>query len=77
MILGIRFPYDVTVLLEPWQWARVDRSLVKQLLNKTYDIDMPGVVGVYLTGEPMKGVGPQDIALAIIGEVFDKWLCQE
>ena len=45
-------------------------ELVKQLLNKTYDIDMPGVVGIYLTGEPMKGVGPQDIALAIIGEVF-------
>lgn len=47
-------------------------ELVKQLLNKTYDIDMPGVVGVYLTGTPMKGVGPQDVALAIIGEVFDK-----
>ena len=47
-------------------------ELVKQLLNKTYDIDMPGVVGVYLTGAPMKGVGPQDVALAIIGEVFAK-----
>ena len=47
-------------------------ELVKQLLNKTYDIAMPGVVGVYLTGSPRKGVGPQDIALAIIGEVFDK-----
>ena len=47
-------------------------ELVKQLLNKTYDIDMPGVIGVYLTGTPAKGVGPQDIALAIIGEVFDK-----
>ncbi len=45
-------------------------ELVKQLLNQTYDINMPGVVGVYLTGEPMKGVGPQDVALAIIGEVF-------
>ena len=45
-------------------------ELVKQLLSKTYDIDMPDVVGIYLTGEPMKGVGPQDIALAIIGEVF-------
>lgn len=45
-------------------------ELVKQLLNKTYDINMPGVVGVYLTGKPMKGVGPQDVALAIIGEVF-------
>ena len=47
-------------------------ELVKQLLNKTYDINMPGVVGVYLTGTPSKGVGPQDIALAIIGEVFDR-----
>ena len=47
-------------------------ELVKQLLNKTYDVDMPEVVGIYLTGEPMKGVGPQDVALAIIGEVFDK-----
>ncbi len=47
-------------------------ELVKQLLNKTYDIDMPGVIGVYLTGTPAKGVGPQDVALAIIGEVFDK-----
>ncbi len=45
-------------------------ELVKQLLNQTYDINMPGVVGVYLTGEPMMGVGPQDVALAIIGEVF-------
>ncbi|EOS74370.1 MAG: hydratase [Lachnospiraceae bacterium] len=45
-------------------------ELVKQLLNQTYDINMPGVVGVYLTGEPVKGVGPQDVALAIIGEVF-------
>jgi len=45
-------------------------ELVKQLLNKTYDIDMPEVVGIYLTGTPMKGVGPQDVALAIIGEVF-------
>lgn len=45
-------------------------ELVKQLLCKTYDTNMPGVVGVYLTGKPRKGVGPQDIALAIIGEVF-------
>ena len=45
-------------------------ELVKQLLNKTYYIDMPGVVGIYMTGTPMKGVGPQDVALAIIGEVF-------
>ncbi len=45
-------------------------ELVKQLLNKTYDINMPGVVAIYLTGEPAKGVGPQDVALAIIGAVF-------
>ena len=45
-------------------------ELVKQLLGQTYDINMPGVVGVYLTGEPARGVGPQDVALAIIGEVF-------
>ena len=45
-------------------------EIVKQLLNKTYDINMPGVVGVYLTGTPQKGVGPQDVALAIIGAVF-------
>lgn len=46
-------------------------ELVKQLLNKTYDVDCPGVVAVYLTGTPIKGVGPQDVALAIIGKVFD------
>ena len=45
-------------------------ELVKQLLNQTYDINMPGVVAVYLKGAPVKGVGPQDVALAIIGEVF-------
>ena len=45
-------------------------ELVKQLLNRTYDIPMPGVVAIYLDGEPMKGVGPQDVALAIIGAVF-------
>ncbi len=45
-------------------------ELVKQLLNRTYDIKMPGVVAVYLTGELQPGVGPQDVAIAIIGEVF-------
>ena len=45
-------------------------ELVKQLLNHTYDINMPGVIGIYMTGEPIKGVGPQDVALAIIGAVF-------
>ncbi|MBE5844643.1 MAG: hydratase [Butyrivibrio sp.] len=45
-------------------------ELVKQLLSQTYDINMPGVVAIYLTGEPMHGVGPQDVALAIIGKVF-------
>ena len=45
-------------------------ELVKQLLSQTYDINMPGVIGIYLEGTPAKGVGPQDVALAIIGEVF-------
>ena len=45
-------------------------ELVKQLLNQTYDIDRPGVVAVYMEGEPTFGVGPQDVALAIIGAVF-------
>ncbi len=45
-------------------------EIVKQLLSKTYDINMPGVVAIYLTGKPEKGVGPQDIALSIIGAVF-------
>ena len=45
-------------------------ELVKQLLNDTYDIAYPGVVAVYLTGKPQPGVGPQDVALAIIGAVF-------
>lgn len=45
-------------------------ELVKQLLSQTYDINMPGVIAVYLDGEPIPGVGPQDVALAIIGEVF-------
>ena len=45
-------------------------ELVKQLLNKTYDINMPKVIAIYLTGKPGHGVGPQDIALAIIGKVF-------
>ena len=45
-------------------------ELVKQLLSQTYDIDMPGIVGVYLTGKPQKGVGPQDVAIALIKEVF-------
>lgn len=45
-------------------------ELVKQLLSRTYDIRMPEVVAIYLTGKPQKGVGPQDVALAIIGAVF-------
>ena len=45
-------------------------ELVKQLLNQTYDINRPEVIAVYMTGEPVKGVGPQDVALAIIGAVF-------
>jgi len=46
-------------------------ELAKQLLCKTYDVDRPGVVAVELTGKPQIGVGPQDVALAIIGAVFD------
>ncbi|MCQ2611123.1 MAG: hydratase [Treponema sp.] len=46
-------------------------ELAKQLLNKTYDVALPGVVAVYLTGSPVPGVGPQDVALAIIKAVFD------
>ena len=45
-------------------------ELVKQLLNQTYDIDRPGVIGIYMTGKPAKGVGPQDVAIALIGAVF-------
>ena len=45
-------------------------ELVKQLLSQTYDINMPGVVAIYLKGSPRPGVGPQDVALAIIGKVF-------
>lgn len=45
-------------------------ELVKQLLEQTYDINMPGVVAIHMTGAPVPGVGPQDVALAIIGEVF-------
>ena len=46
-------------------------ELVKQLLGKTYDIDRPQVIAVCLTGKPQEGVGPQDVALAIIGAVFE------
>ena len=46
-------------------------EIVKQLLEQTYDIPLPGVVAIHLTGKPEKGVGPQDIALAIIGAVFE------
>jgi aconitate hydratase len=45
-------------------------ELVKQILSNTYDVDYPEVVGVYLTGAPNPGIGPQDIALSIIGAVF-------
>ena len=46
-------------------------ELAKQLLEKTYDIDLPPVIAVYLTGKPENGVGPQDVALAVIGAVFN------
>src|SRR5665647_287927 len=45
-------------------------ELVKQLLRRTYDIKYPGITGVYLEGSPKPGVGPQDVAIAIIGAVF-------
>jgi len=45
-------------------------ELAKQLLGKTYDVNMPGVIAVYLTGSPVPGVGPQDVALSIIKAVF-------
>lgn len=45
-------------------------ELAKQLVGRTYDLARPGVVGIYLTGKPQKGVGPQDVALSIIGQVF-------
>jgi len=45
-------------------------ELAKQLVGKTYDVAAPKVVGVYLKGEPIIGVGPQDVALSIIGNVY-------
>ena len=55
---------------EPWQWVS-GPELVKQLLSQTYDINIPGgPVAIYLTGSPRPGVGPQDVALAIISKVF-------
>ncbi len=46
-------------------------ELVKQLLGRTYDLAYPEVIGIYLTGAPRPGVGPQDVALALIGQTFD------
>ena len=46
-------------------------ELAKQLLCQTYDVARPDVIGIYLTGKPEPYVGPQDIALAIIGAVFE------
>ena len=56
--------------LGPMAMGEGGPELVKQLLCQTYDINMPGVVAIYLKGTPRPGVGPQDVALAIIGEVF-------
>ncbi len=47
-------------------------ELVKQLLNDTYDVAYPGVIAIHLTGKPQPGIGPHDVALAIIGAVFEK-----
>ena len=46
-------------------------EIVKQLLSNTYDVAMPDVVLVYLTGKPARGVGPQDVAIALCGAVYD------
>lgn len=45
-------------------------ELAKQLLGRTYDFSCPGVVAVYLTGEPKPGIGPHDVALSVIGAVY-------
>lgn len=45
-------------------------ELVKQLMGKTYDVDYPEIVGVYLTGKPKNGIGPQDVALSLVGATF-------
>jgi len=45
-------------------------ELAKQLLGRTYNLKRPDVIGIYLTGKPHKGVGPQDVALTIIGNVY-------
>ena len=46
-------------------------EIVKQLLCNTYDVAMPDVVLVYLTGRPAQGVGPHDVAIALCGAVYD------
>ena len=55
-----------------WPWAKGGGELAKQLLRDTYDVAYPGVVAIYLTGAPRPGVGPHDVALAIIRAVFAK-----
>ena len=51
-------------------------ELVKQLLGRSYDIKYPKIIAVYLHGAPPKGVGPQDVALALVKEVFDSGLAK-
>jgi aconitate hydratase len=51
-------------------------ELAKQLVGRTYDLKRPGVIGIYLTGKPQKGVGPQDVALTIIGSVYNNGYVQ-
>ena len=53
-----------------WPSEKGGPELVKQLLAKTYDLAYPEIIAVYLEGKPQPGVGPQDVALAIIGAVF-------
>ena len=45
-------------------------ELAKQLVGRTYDMAYPGVVAIYLTGKPNPGVGPQDVALALVGATY-------
>ena len=71
--LSFNFPFFITLYLFYHSLVAIGEGggeLAKQLLGKTYDVNMPGVVAVYLTGSPVPGVGPQDVALAIIKAVF-------
>ena len=66
----LRTAIRVMVRWERWQWAKGGPELVKQLLNKTYDIKMPQVVGIYLDGEPMKRSGTAGYRSCNYGATF-------